>query len=306
MSFRKEMGNMRVCDAARIIALIFITSSISLGQQQETEIPLVAGWNLISIPVKPADDRIEEVLASVDGLYDSVYSWNNSALRYESYVTDSAEPGDMERLSPGRGYFIHMYVPATLTVKGTAITDPIALTPGWNLVGFNSLILQKPIEPLNSIDGKYSSVWTIDAKVGEYRGFVPPDRDQITWMRPGFGYWIHARDHASWKFPSCDIAWTDMTISEENGAVSIETRANKFPVGALMLVMQVGEKEFIKSQFRGGDISRCVFRLSHEEYSQLTDGDPVLVKYGQEGIILPPSSACRNPKVWYFGPLDKD
>ena len=81
-------------------------------------IPLKAGWNLIGYPstqLKP----IADALTSIEGKYTFVYAYDASDMtnRWKKY-DPSAPPfvNDLTEMEPGRGYWIHVTLDATLTV----------------------------------------------------------------------------------------------------------------------------------------------------------------------------------------------
>jgi hypothetical protein len=88
------------------------------------DIPLKAGWNLISLPLIPADTSIASVLAPIAGKYTSVWSYYPTPLWL---LYDPARPGmsplDLTNIEPDVGYYIYMTQDAVLTVSGSPITE---------------------------------------------------------------------------------------------------------------------------------------------------------------------------------------
>jgi hypothetical protein len=67
-----------------------------------------------------------------------------------------------------------------------------------------------------------------------------------------------------------------------------------FPVRDQIMVLQIGARQFFRSQYPNGDLNTVVFTLTVDEFAALFYGDPVTVQYGLD----PPS------EVWRFGNLD--
>jgi pimeloyl-ACP methyl ester carboxylesterase len=166
---------------------------------------LIAGLNLISLPVQPGDPAIAKVLDSIKGKFSSVWAWNSASKKYEGYFPN--QPiflSDLLTMQAGRGYWLIMDAPATLTVSGATLGKTVSLEVGTNLVGFNSST-QKPIaEALSSITGKYSSVWAWNSTTKKYEGYFPnqpPFLSDLSVMQPGRGYFIIVTQKTDWIVP---------------------------------------------------------------------------------------------------------
>lgn len=96
-------------------------------------IPLWQGWNLIALPVIPADMSIPSVLAPIDGKYLVVWGYEpeNEWTRY----APGAQDNTLTRFEANRGYWIYMVQAAVLEVRGAHPPRSAALKAGWNLVG---------------------------------------------------------------------------------------------------------------------------------------------------------------------------
>jgi hypothetical protein len=80
-----------------------------------------AGWNLFSYPVQ-GSQQVGAALASIEGLYGIVYSYvptdTLSPWRAYAPVPTPAWVSDLTELQFGRGYWIYMYSPHDLLLKG--------------------------------------------------------------------------------------------------------------------------------------------------------------------------------------------
>jgi hypothetical protein len=111
------------------------------------EIPLQVGWNLISSPLLPYDNDIEDVLfhlinhGTVDSVWTMVYQ---AGAQVWKVWTPTAGPVDtLTKIVDGQGYWIKMKAPDSLTIVGTWTTVGDGVTPpsypiydGWNLIGY--------------------------------------------------------------------------------------------------------------------------------------------------------------------------
>jgi len=93
---------------------------------------LYTGWNMISLPLKPADLSASSVLATIPNAGGIAYLWNASKGSYDAIY------GDME-LAPGRAYWISVTGDGIWTPTGSEIHGTkVNLTLGWNMIGVPS------------------------------------------------------------------------------------------------------------------------------------------------------------------------
>lgn len=94
--------------------------SFMVAVTEPRQVGIKPGWNLISLPVVPADPRKSELFpTAVSDLFAFI----------GGYVT-------AESLSPGFGYWLKFDSAETVTVRGIpVIGDTVAVKKGWNLVG---------------------------------------------------------------------------------------------------------------------------------------------------------------------------
>lgn len=157
---------------------------------------LKPGWHLISLPLEPQDDRPGAVLTSIDGKYDSVWTYDSSG-GWDIYVPDA--PSDLTEMKLGEGYWIKMDEAGTLRIGGTEPAETaISLTGNaWNLVGYNSLETQETEACMRSVEDSINSVWAYDSSEG-WDIYVPDAASDLEYMRPGQGYWIKADEDCDW------------------------------------------------------------------------------------------------------------
>ena len=144
---------------------------------------LVTGWNLVSLPLTPPDNSLAAVLASIDGNYDAVKSYNAATNAFEDPTT----------MDPGTGYFIHMTAEDIWSYEGETFNSlSESLTTGLNCVGWENTNASLP-DALSSIDYRYVSRWNADDQKYEvYDVNAPTDFNDFDMMERGEGYFIAA------------------------------------------------------------------------------------------------------------------
>jgi hypothetical protein len=168
--------------------------TIVLGLVTTYDISLSTGWNLISLPLIPDNSSIENVLAGLNVPIENVeVIWYYDAATGNWLVyTPGPAPDTLLTMEDGKGYWIKMSAPATLTVHGVVISLPPAAPPtysvllGWNLIGFTSTSSMTANTYLAGVKDKWASLWTFDPAIGTYVKVLGMDL-----MLPGRGYWIY-------------------------------------------------------------------------------------------------------------------
>ncbi len=174
------------------------TCSINIsGTIQAQTLELKKGWNLVSMWQEPDKNKVENIMASSEGGYKSVWSYDGSNWK----VYDPANPdfSDLSNMEYRSGYWLNMDLDSTLVVSGKILEEAIELNAGWNLVGFNSSTEKKISDSMHSVEGKYISVWAYSN--GNWLVYDPanPDFSDLNNMVPGFGYWINVSEACVWE-----------------------------------------------------------------------------------------------------------
>jgi parallel beta-helix repeat protein len=166
---------------------------------------LYEGWNLISIPYIQPDTNLDIVLNSIKGSYDAVQwynvsdssdPWKHSSIKKPSHLND------LDDIHHMMGFWIHITQPGGILFQYSGIqpieNQSITLHPGWNLVGYPSLISYNRTKGLNNItfDKDVDSIWAYDTLTQKWKEIGPTDYFEI-----GRGYWIHAKTKCEWEVP---------------------------------------------------------------------------------------------------------
>lgn len=171
------------------------------NQVQQIRIGLAAGWNLISIRVQPTNTGLEVVFADIIEYLDAIWAYDSSTQEWLKYVPDGPDfLNDLANVGPGWGYWIKMNQTATLIVTGLAVSTPVELRTGWNLVGYNNHVPKDIVECISSI--RCVSVWTYlpdEAIWIKYAPDAPEFLNTLKMLEPEYGYWIEVEEDCIWS-----------------------------------------------------------------------------------------------------------
>ncbi|MCP3998027.1 MAG: hypothetical protein GY722_23650, partial [bacterium] len=109
------------------------------GKSATEEIPLLAGWNLISIPEEPADPDPAVVFANLAGQLARVEAYDacDVADPWKEYVPSDPAASDLSAVDHRIGMWVKANAAALLPSDGTLpATTTLELCEGWNLIGF--------------------------------------------------------------------------------------------------------------------------------------------------------------------------
>jgi hypothetical protein len=168
---------------------------ITLQEFSSGDLALTSGWNLISLNKLPSDISISSVLSALTGKINSVWAYDGE---WQVYDPSKPELSDLHEMEPGKGYWLKLNSSAYMNITGDSSSGVINLTPGWNLVGFNSGTSKTPSVAFSTIAGKYYSVWSyVD---GAWKFYDPSNTGSSTLSEilPGGGYWIKMKESSTW------------------------------------------------------------------------------------------------------------
>ncbi len=162
----------------------------------QSTISLSPGWNLISIPVQPADASIASVLSGISGSYSVLWGYPDQA--WKVYDPNDSAGSTLSTMEPGKGYWIKMTSAKTLSVSGPTPSASLPLLSGWNLVGYNgpSADAAFALSSLSSLQ----LAWGYPA--GSWQFYAPQNaQNTLTRLRRGAGYWVRASQEDTWTLP---------------------------------------------------------------------------------------------------------
>jgi hypothetical protein len=169
------------------------TLNVVMGETTQS-IPLITGWNLISLRVLPANLAASNVFSGISA---SLLQVKDTEFSYAPAM--ALHFNTLSNLTTGSGYWVKVSSNATLNVTGTVL-DPavtsISLNPGWNLVAYL---------PANSTTVS-NALSSISAYLQEVRNmtqvYVPGGAgNTLTTMSPNNGYWIKVSQACALTYP---------------------------------------------------------------------------------------------------------
>lgn len=175
--------------------------TIEFYKIDEHSIPIVEGWNLISFPTK-INENVEEFFGKSEKL-ESIWSYENG---HWYYYAPSDVNSDLEKIVPGRGYWIKSKEDSFILV-GENLMEPQVVLPsihineGWNLIGHYGLESKTAYCNLFSlVNDSYSTKWEELFGFDSWsKEFEKLNRTSI--MNPGEGYWLGSGSEGDY-FPS--------------------------------------------------------------------------------------------------------
>ena len=150
-------------------------------------IELVAGWNLISVPIIPADASPDAVFTSILDNLTIVFAYDASkplGERWSWYDGAGGLEDTLTEVTPQLGYWVLMENADTLEVSGTYVepaSGEYTLHDGWNLIGVRS---RAAVNVSDYISGAVAKIYTWQD--GNWLE-VPVETGSL---EPGRGYWV--------------------------------------------------------------------------------------------------------------------
>ena len=180
------------------------------------QVPLLAGWNLVSLPEEPADPEPATVLAAIGGAYTKVSAHDacDPADPWKLYDPSDPAASDLTVLDHRRGFWIEATSAVDLPSDGTLpATTTFELCTGWNLIGMPIGQPRHVRSVLHPIEGKYARVFGYDPTDPQdpweiYDVAVPDWANDLGQMMPGRAYWVLVTENASLEIANQGVAPT--------------------------------------------------------------------------------------------------
>lgn len=166
--FSDTNGNGKLDSDEKVLPWAGIRVKLTNVDQQK-QIPLLAGWNLVTLNALPDSaltaSKLLGQIASQGGYATTVSTlvdgtWKSYVQRGDKSYSDPAEDFTIE---PGKAYFVKSLKKSTLTFTGQALVYPIKLklSSGWNAVGlpFMSKSYKASDLPSNTAARWESGLW---------------------------------------------------------------------------------------------------------------------------------------------------
>ncbi len=224
------------------------------------EIPLVPGWNLLSVPEEPSDTSPASVLETIGGGYERIYAYDacDTTDPWKVYDPNDSAASDLTALDHRMGFWAEATLPVDLLSDGTLpSTTTFELCEGWNLIGFPAGQARPVRNALSSIEGKYIRVFGYDAADPQdpwefFDVAVPSWANDLEMMEPGRGYWVLVTEPATVTFANDGPAPSvSLTVPEDLAVITAPTDVlgtveSALLKGWVLSYRAVGEGEWIE------------------------------------------------------------
>lgn len=164
-------------------------------------IQLEPGWNFISLPLHPIDEKLTAILEPIDGRYDIVQWFDASEQKWKIYeVTKPQYLNTLKCLNVSMGFWINISVTTQvqLGLTGLPVEQPVSiqLYKGWNMVGYpgQECDVATATQSINQFE---PVVYGFDA-TAPYNLRMYLDTDIL---KPGSGYWLYVNGNCVWQLP---------------------------------------------------------------------------------------------------------
>ncbi len=161
------------------------------------DIPLYEGWNLISMPIRTADNSVENILSSIAGKYISIWSYNNG-WNFSIFNKPLKSETEIKTIESGLGYWIKMLSDSVLTITSKSFIDKsINLNAGWNLIGCKSTEPKSINMVIQPISEQVISIWSYGNQRKQWQQYIKNGSSKINsldTMEPGKGYWLNVKN----------------------------------------------------------------------------------------------------------------
>ncbi len=181
-------GKILISDISGGLYVVFFEGAV---EERSISSTLSSGWNLVGLPVQPADSSVTVLFPNATP--NTLFSYNGS------YVNASS-------LQAGKGYWINMPAAETVTIAGQSIDNlAIGLQSGWNLISDISC----PIA-LNNISDP-NNIIVPGTFFGFNGAYVSVDS-----LKPGNAYWVNtnAAGQITLDCASVDVPKTSQRIAK--------------------------------------------------------------------------------------------
>jgi hypothetical protein len=147
------------------------------------DIELAAGWNQISLNLRPTDPSCDAAFAGISDVLQKTIGGGGN------YTPGWGALNTLTEFEDGMGYWVKVSAATTWTVEGVpldAASTPIDLAAGWNHIAF--------VGPsASTVDGALAGIsGALEKVIGDGGNYTPGwgALNTLTTMEPGIGYWV--------------------------------------------------------------------------------------------------------------------
>jgi PKD repeat protein len=170
------------------------------------EIPMIAGWNIISTYVIPSKVNLKDIFQPHIDSGKLKKVMDEAGKTVENFGIFGGWKNNIGNLSPTEGYKVNLLVADTLRLEGTLVPLPlgIPLTAGWNIISYPCTTLQDGKALVQTLidAGKITKVMDESGKTIENFGIFGGWKNNIGNFVPGKGYKVKAASDTTFTIPA--------------------------------------------------------------------------------------------------------
>jgi probable HAF family extracellular repeat protein len=169
-------------------------------------------WNLLSLPLTPADPSVQSVLGPIKDHLLSAWRWENGAwsvylpslnkTAFAAYINSKGFTA-LTNINAKEGFWVNSDTDQSLNVTGTQPADTsLSIAKGWNLLGPKGDAPQAVADLVSGYESQIASVWKWES--GTWSVNLPGENDNgkgysdnkgfghLTTINPGEGFWVNS------------------------------------------------------------------------------------------------------------------
>ncbi len=188
-----------------------LSNALVKPNQPTNVLNLVSGWNLVSLNVSPTNHSIESLISAIEPNVMQIKGIEGVYIPGNPFST-------LTSLADGKAYNIQMSSPQTWTVYGNpiAVSTPLALVDGWNMVAY---LPQSPVPVATATQSIITWLRQIKGTDGVY---IPGNPfSTLGSMAPNKGYWIELSGAHNLIYPGAGKQEADFCAESPHIPVSI-------------------------------------------------------------------------------------
>jgi hypothetical protein len=194
INFRGMLGNAAVTHR--------VPADSGMCEIKSPDAALIPGWNMMSLALEPVNPATAEVLASIGGQFDCIWTYETDLVKWLRYCPGGPPfLNDLQEMHSRKGYWLVMNGMASLKVEGDFPAGGIPIYADWNLVSYGSMESWETVDALAGMTADLNCLWTYETDIDKWRRYCPggpPFLNDLNWVVPGRGYWVDAIAEGTW------------------------------------------------------------------------------------------------------------
>lgn len=173
--------------------------------ENEFDINLSEGWNLVSLPRELTNPEVGAVLCASQGNIELILGFDREGLTYDPSLP---EFNTLQEFQEGLAYWIKTTQPSVLRINGVDVSPqkPLFLNEGWNLISFLPNSTMPVEEAFDSLGSDVELVLGFVNGATSYYSSIPPELNTLSSLEPGQGYWLKLNRPSVLVYPTQTVS----------------------------------------------------------------------------------------------------